>query len=89
MSTWIFYNIKYLIKIRELEEKFSGPGAIGFAEQALILWIIFEKKRFKESISKLDEILSRSKSGFIDPSVSNTGETEPVLEIILFLIWRE
>ena len=49
----------------------------------------FRKKRFKESISKLDEILSKTKSGFIDPSVSNTGELEPGVGDIIFVPYME
>ena len=49
----------------------------------------FRKKRFKESISKFDEILSRSKSGFIDQSVSTLGEIEPGIGDIIFIPYME
>ena len=49
----------------------------------------FRKKRFKESISKFNEILSTSKSGFIDPSVSTSGELEPGTGDIIFIPYIE
>jgi glutathione S-transferase len=47
------------------------------------------KTRFKESISRFNEILSRSKSGLIDPSGSNTGEIEPGIGDIIFIPYIE
>jgi len=47
------------------------------------------KKRFKESISKFDSILSRSESGLIDPSVSNSGQIEPGIGDIIFIPYME
>ena len=47
------------------------------------------KKRFKESISKFNKILGNSKSGFIDPSVSNSGEIEPGTGDIIFIPYIE
>ena len=47
------------------------------------------KRRFKESISKFDEILSRSESGFIDPAVSNSGSIEPGVGDIIFIPYME
>ncbi len=49
----------------------------------------FRKKKFKESISKFDETLRKSKSGFIDPSVSNSGELEPGIGDIIFIPYME
>ncbi len=49
----------------------------------------FRKKRFKESISKLDEILGGSKSGFIDPSISYLGAKEPGIGDIIFIPYIE
>ena len=49
----------------------------------------FRKKRFKESISKLNEVLSRSESGFIDPLVTNTGEIGPGVGDIIFIPYME
>ena len=49
----------------------------------------FRKKRFKESIFKFNKILSSSKSGFIDPSVSNSGEIGPGTGDIIFIPYME
>ncbi len=47
------------------------------------------KKRFKESISKFNEILSRSESGFIDPALSNSEAIEPGTGDIIFIPYME
>ena len=49
----------------------------------------FRKKRFKESISIFNEVLSRSESGLIDPSVTNSGEIEPGIGDIIFIPYME
>ncbi len=49
----------------------------------------FRGKRFKESISKLEKILSTSKTGFIDPSVSDSGKIEPGTGDIIFIPYME
>ncbi len=49
----------------------------------------FKKTRFKDSISKFNETLKRSKSGFIDPSLSNSGEIEPGIGDIIFIPYME
>jgi glutathione S-transferase len=49
----------------------------------------FREKRFKESISKLEKILSTSKTGFIDPSVSDSGKIEPGTGDIIFIPYME
>ena len=49
----------------------------------------FRKKRFKESISKFDETLRRSKSGFLDPSLTNSGKIEPGIGDIIFIPYIE
>ena len=49
----------------------------------------FRQKRFEESISKFDQILSRSNSGLIDPSISNSGEIEPGIGDIIFIPYME
>ena len=49
----------------------------------------FRKKRFIESISKFDNILNKSESGFIDPSLSNTGRIEPGVGDIIFIPYIE
>ena len=47
------------------------------------------KKRFKESISKFNEILSSSESGFIDPVESNSGGIQPGTGDIIFIPYIE
>ena len=49
----------------------------------------FRKKRFKESISKFNEVLSRSESGLIDPLVTSSGEIEPGIGDIIFIPYME
>jgi len=49
----------------------------------------FRKKRFKESISKLEKILSTSKTGFIDPSISYSGKIEPGTGDVIFIPYME
>ena len=49
----------------------------------------FKKNRFKESISKLEQILSISKTGFIDPSESDSGEIDPGIGDIIFIPYME
>ena len=47
------------------------------------------KKRFRYSMSRFEGILSRSETGFIDPSVSNSGEIEPGTGDIIFIPYME
>ena len=49
----------------------------------------FRKKRFKESISKFDEILGASESGFIDPAESTSSELVPGIGDIIFIPYME
>ena len=49
----------------------------------------FRQKRFRESISKLEKILSVSETGFIDPSLSDSGELEPGIGDIIFIPYLE
>jgi glutathione S-transferase len=49
----------------------------------------FRKKRFKESISKFDEILGESESGFIDPAESTSSELVPGIGDIIFIPYME
>ncbi len=49
----------------------------------------FRKKRFKESISKFDEILGESESGFIDPAKSTSSELVPGIGDIIFIPYME
>ena len=49
----------------------------------------FRKRKFKESISKFNEVLSRSESSFIDPAISNSGGIEPGTGDIIFIPYME
>ncbi len=80
----------HLIKIRELEREIFRSWCNWLCRESFnFIDNSFRKKKFKESISKLDEILSRSKSGFIDPSVSNTGDIKPGVGDIIFIPYME
>ncbi len=80
----------HLIKIRELEREIFRSWCNWLCRKSFTLIDnSFRKKIFKESVSKLDEILKRSKSGFIDPSVSNTGDIEPGVGDIIFVPYLE
>ncbi len=85
-----FITSSNLIKIRELEREIFRSWCNWLCRESFnFIDNSFRKKRFKESISKLDEILSRSKSGFVDPSVSNTGEIGPGVGDIIFIPYME
>ncbi len=85
-----FITSSNLIKIRELEREIFRSWCNWLCRESFnFIDNSFRKKRFKESISKLDEILSRSKSGFVDPSISNTGDIEPGLGDIIFIPYME
>ncbi len=80
----------HLIKIRGLEREIFRSWCNWLCRESFnFIDNSFRKKRFKESISKLDEILSSSKSGFVDPSVSNTGDIEPGVGDIIFIPYLE
>jgi len=85
-----FITSSKLIKIRELEREIFRSWCNWLCRESFnFIDNSFRKKRFKESISKFDEILSRSKSGFVDPSVSNTGDLEPGVGDIIFIPYME
>jgi len=85
-----FITSNHLIKTRELEREIFRSWCNWLCRDNFnIIDNSFRKKRFKESISKFDEILRRSKSGFIDPSVSNKGEIEPGVGDIIFIPYME
>ncbi len=88
LGSFIISN--HLIKIRELEREIFKSWCNWLCRESFnFVDNSFRKKRFKESISKLDEILSRSKSGFVDPSVSNTGDIGPGVGDIIFIPYME
>ncbi|WP_288261963.1 glutathione S-transferase [uncultured Prochlorococcus sp.] len=79
-----------LREIRELEREIFRSWCNWLCRESLnFIDNSFRKKRFKESISKFDEILKRSKSGFIDPTISTTGEIEPGVGDIIFIPYME
>ena len=79
-----------LRKTRELEREIFRSWCNWLCRESLnFMDKSFRKKRFKESISKLNEVLSRSESGFIDPLVTNKGEKEPGTGDIIFIPYIE
>ncbi len=85
-----FITSSNLIKIRALEREIFRSWCNWLCRESFnFIDNSFRKKRFKESISKLEKILSKSKSGFIDPSVSNTGDIEPGVGDIIFIPYME
>jgi len=85
-----FITSTHLIKIRELEREIFRSWCNWLCRESFnLIDNSFRKKRFKESISKFDEILRKSKSGFIDPSVSNKGKIEPGVGDIIFIPYIE
>ena len=79
-----------LRKTRELEREIFRSWCNWLCRKSLnFMDKSFRKKRFKESISKLNEVLSRSESGFIDPLVTNKGEKEPGTGDIIFIPYIE
>ncbi len=85
-----FITSNHLIKTRELEREIFRAWCNWLCRESFnVIDNSFRKKKFKESISKFDEILRRSKSGFVDPSVSNTGEIEPGVGDIIFVPYIE
>ena len=88
LGSFIISN--HLIKIRELEREIFRYWCNWLCRKSFnFIDNSFRKKRFKESISKLDEILSRSKSGLLDPSLSNEGDIEPGVGYIIFIPYME
>jgi len=85
-----FINSSQLRETRELEREIFRSWCNWLCRESFnFLDNSFRKKRFQESITKFDEILSRSKSGFVDPSVSNTGEVEPGVGDLIFIPYME
>nr|WP_075486238.1 glutathione S-transferase N-terminal domain-containing protein [Prochlorococcus marinus] len=85
-----FITSSELIKIRELEREIFRSWCNWLCREGFnLIDNSFRKNRFKESISKFDEILRRSQSGFVDPSKSNSGEIEPGVGDIIFIPYME
>ena len=85
-----FITSSKLIKIRELEREIFRSWCNWLCRENFnFIDNSFRIKRFKESISIFDEILSRSESGFVDPSGSNTGDIGPGVGDIIFIPYME
>ncbi len=85
-----FITSSDLIKIRKLEREIFRSWCNWLCRESFnSIDNSLRKKRFREYISQFDEILSRSKSGFVDPSVSNAGDIEPGVGDIIFIPYIE
>ena len=85
-----FITSNNLRKTRELEREIFRSWCNWLCRESFnFLDNSLRKKRFKESISKFDEILRRSESGFIDPVLSNSGRIEPGVGDIIFIPYME
>ena len=85
-----FITSTQLRKTRELEREIFRSWCNWLCRESLHIFDnSYRKKRFRESISKFDEILSRSESGLVDPVVSNSGEIEPGMGDIIFIPYIE
>ena len=85
-----FITSSHLTKTRELEREIFRSWCNWLCRESFnFLDNSFRKKRFNESISKFDEILSRTELGFIDPVVTNSGEIEPGIGDIIFIPYIE
>jgi len=80
----------HLKKTRELEREIFRAWCNWLCRESFnFIDNSFRKKRFKESISKFDEILGRSESGFIDPSEYTSSELVPGIGDIIFIPYME
>jgi glutathione S-transferase len=85
-----FITSTQLKKTRELEREIFRSWCNWLCRESFnFMDNAFRKKRFKESICKFDEILSRSESGYIDPAVSNSNKIEPGIGDIIFIPYME
>ena len=85
-----FITSRHLIETRKLEREIFRSWCDWLCGESFnFINNSFRKNRFKESILKLERILSNSKIGLIDPSVSNSGEIEPGIGDIIFIPYLE
>ena len=85
-----FITSSNLIETRKLEREIFRSWCDWLCRESFnFIDNSLRKKRFKESIFKFDEILSRSETGFIDPSLSESGEIEPGIGDIIFIPYME
>ena len=85
-----FITSNSLTKIRALEREIFRSWCNWLCRESFnFIDNSFRKKRFKESISKFDEILGASESGFIDPAESTSSELVPGIGDIIFIPYME
>ena len=85
-----FITSSNLIKTRELEREIFRSWCNWLCRESYnLIDNSLRKKRFKNSISKFDQILSISESGFIDPVISTSGEIKPGIGDIIFIPYIE
>jgi glutathione S-transferase len=85
-----FITSSHLKKTRELEREIFRAWCNWLCRESFnFIDNSFRKKRFKESISKFDEILGESESGFIDPAESTSSELVPGIGDIIFIPYME
>ncbi len=85
-----FITSSNLRKTRELEREIFRSWCNWLCRESFnFMDKSFRKKKFKESISKFNEILSRSESGYIDPRFNDSGELEPGIGDIIFIPYME
>ena len=85
-----FITSSHLRQTRELEREIFRSWCNWLCRESFnFMDSSFREKRFKESISKLEKILSTSKTGFIDHSVSGSGKIEPGTGDIIFIPYME
>ena len=85
-----FITSSHLKKTRELEREIFRAWCNWLCRESFnFIDNRFRKKRFKESISKFDEILGESESGFIDPAESTSSELVPGIGDLIFIPYME
>jgi len=85
-----YITSSHLREIRELEREIFRSWCNWLCrESSNFIHNSHRRKRFKDSISKFDEILKRSASGLIDPVLSNSGKVEPGIGDIIFIPYME
>jgi len=85
-----FITSSHLKKTRELEREIFRAWCNWLCRESFnFIDNSFRKKRFKESISKFDEILGASETGFIDPAESSSSELVPGIGDIIFIPYME
>ncbi len=85
-----FITSSHLRETRELEREIFRAWCNWLCRESFnFIDNSFRKKRFQEFISKFDEILRRSESGFIDPAESNSSELVPGVGDIIFIPYME